>query len=103
MAKLNKDFLRTLDALKEKYGEDFENLNGLGETQLSHTDFLDNFTKIKTVADASVDSSANVKQKDIVTIVINIVKIIQGFVFLYSGIIRCFSMDYSYYNYPINF
>ena len=47
MAKLNKDFLRTLDALKEKYGEDFENLNGLGETQLSHTDFLDNFTKIK--------------------------------------------------------
>ena len=68
MAKLNKDFLRTLDALKEKYGEDFENLNGLGETQLSHTDFLDNFTKIKTVADASVDSSANVKQKDIVTL-----------------------------------
>ena len=68
MAKLNKDFLRTLDSLKEKYGEDFENLNGLGETQLSHTDFLDNFTKIKTVADASVDSSANVKQKDIVTL-----------------------------------
>ena len=68
MAKLNKDFVRTLDSLKEKYGEDFEILNGLSENQLNHTEFLDNFTKIKTVADASVDSSANVKQKDIVTL-----------------------------------
>ena len=68
MAKLNKDFVRTLDALKEKYGEDFEILNGLSDNQLNHTEFLDNFTKIKTVADASVDSSANVKQKDIVTL-----------------------------------
>lgn len=68
MAKLNKDFVRTLDALKEKYGEDFEILNGLSENQLNHTQFLDNFTKTKTVADASVDASANVKQKDIVTL-----------------------------------
>jgi anaerobic ribonucleoside-triphosphate reductase len=68
MAKLNKDFVRALDVLKEKYGTDFETLNGLSEEQLSHNEFLDNFTKIKTVADASVDSSANVKQKDIVTL-----------------------------------
>lgn len=68
MAKLNKDFVRALDVLKEKYGTDFETLNGLSEEQLSHNEFLDNFTKIKTVADASVDSSANIKQKDIVTL-----------------------------------
>ena len=68
MAKLNKDFVRTLDYLKEKYGEDFEILNGLSENHLNHTEFLDNFTHTKTVADASVDSSANVKQKDIVTL-----------------------------------
>ena len=68
MAKLNKDFVRTLDFLKEKYGEDFEILNGLSENHLNHTEFLDNFTQSKTVADASVDSSANVKQKDIVTL-----------------------------------
>lgn len=68
MAKLNKDFVRTLDYLKEKYGEDFEILNGLSDNQLNHTEFLDNFTHTKTVADASVDSSANVKQKDIVTL-----------------------------------
>lgn len=68
MAKLNKDFVRSLDYLKEKFGEDFETLNGLSENQLNHTEFLDNFTKIKTVADVSVDSSANVKQKDIVTL-----------------------------------
>ena len=68
MAKLNKDFVRTLDYLKEKYGEDFEILNGLSENQLNHTEFLDHFTSTKTVADSSVDSSANVKQKDIVTL-----------------------------------
>ena len=68
MAKLSKDFIRTWDVLKEKYGEDFEFLNGVAENQLNHNDFLDNFTKIKTVADVSVDSSANVKQKDIVTL-----------------------------------
>ena len=68
MAKLNKDFVSTLDYWKEKYGEDFEILNGLSENQLNHTEFLDHFTSTKTVADSSVDSSANVKQKDIVTL-----------------------------------
>lgn len=68
MAGLNKDFVRFWEVLKEKYGEDFETLNGVSDSQLNHNDFLDNFTKIKTVADASVDSSANVKQKDIVTL-----------------------------------
>ena len=43
-----------------------------------------------------------IKQKDIITIIINIIKIFQGFIFLFSGAIRAFSMDYSYYNYPIN-
>ena len=68
MAKKYKDFNRTWEMLKEKYGEEFEELNGLSETQLTHEEFLDNFTAIKTVADASVDSSANVKGKDIVTL-----------------------------------
>lgn len=68
MGKLSNDFIRAIDALKEKYGEDFEELNGLSEDQLSHTSFLDKFTKTKTVADVSVDSSANVKQKDIATL-----------------------------------
>ena len=37
-----------------------------------------------------------IKQKDIITIIVNIIKIIQGFIFLFSGTIRAFSMDYSY-------
>lgn len=68
MAKMNKDFLRAWDAMKEKYGEDFEYLNGLAESQLNHNDFLDNFTKANTTADVSVDSSANVKNRDITTL-----------------------------------
>ena len=53
--KLNKNFTTQLNKLKEKYGEDFEKLNGIGESQLSLTDFIDNFIDKDTVADASVD------------------------------------------------
>lgn len=66
--KLNKDFERTWEELKKKYGEDFEKLNGLHETQLDFSDFIDNFIDKDTVADASIDSSSNVHNKDIVTL-----------------------------------
>ena len=42
------------------------------------------------------------KQKDIVSIIINIIKIIQGFALLVTGTFRCFLMDYSYFNSPLN-
>ena len=66
--KLSKNFTTQLNKLREKYGEDFEKLQGLSDTQLSFTDFIDNFIDKDTVADASVDSNANVTQKDIVTL-----------------------------------
>lgn len=65
---LNKDFERFFDKLKEEYGEDFVELNGLDDAHLSPTNFLDLFVKYTTVADASVDGSSNVNQKDIVTL-----------------------------------
>lgn len=65
---LNKDFERFFDKLKEEYGEDFVSLNGLNDNKLSFTNFLDEFVQAKTVADASVDGSSNVGQKDIVTL-----------------------------------
>lgn len=68
MSKMSKDFIRTWEMLKEKYGEDFECLNGLSDNQLNHTDFMDNFRSKKTVSDVSIDSSANVKRRDIVTL-----------------------------------
>ena len=66
--KLNKDFERFLNTLKEEYGDDFSDLNGLSDEKLSYNDFLDNFVSKKTVADASVDGSSNVQNKDIVTL-----------------------------------
>lgn len=66
--RLNKNFTTQLNKLKEEFGEDFEKLNGLSDAQLSYTDFIDNFIDKETVADASVDSNANVSHKDIVTL-----------------------------------
>ena len=43
--KLNKDFERTLNALRIKYGNDFEILNGVDESQLDYSEFLKNFIK----------------------------------------------------------
>ena len=66
--KLDKDFERFLNALKEEYGDDFSELNGLSDNHLSFGGFLDNFVSKKTVADASIDGSANVYTKDVVTL-----------------------------------
>lgn len=61
--RLNKNFTSRLNKLNEEYGEEFSRLNGLSESQLSYTDFIDNFIDTETVADASVDASANVNTK----------------------------------------
>ena len=42
------------------------------------------------------------QDKSIITIIINLIKIIQGFSFLFSGAVRCFTMDYTYYNQPLD-
>ena len=41
--KLSKDFERTLEDLKKKYGEDFEYINGVHPSQLDFSEFIDNF------------------------------------------------------------
>lgn len=66
--KLDKNFTTQFNKLQEKYGEEFARLNGLSDEQLSYTDFISNFVESETVADASVDSNANVGHKDIVTL-----------------------------------
>ena len=66
--RLNADFERFFSKLQEEYGEDFVELNGLDQAHLSPTNFLDLFIRQSTVADASVDGSSNVHQKDIVTL-----------------------------------
>lgn len=63
--KLSKDFERCLEELKDKYGEDFEYLNGLHPSQLDFSDFIDNFVDKDTLADTSIDPNANANHKDI--------------------------------------
>ena len=65
---ITKDFERFFNTLNDTYGEDFAELNGLSEEKLSFTDYINNFSEKKTVADASIDGSSNVKNKDIVTL-----------------------------------
>ena len=66
--RLNKNFTTAFNKMKAKYGEEFERLNGFSDSQLSYTDFIDNFIDSETVADASVDGNANVSSKDIRTL-----------------------------------
>jgi len=62
--KVNRDFELTFNALKCKYGEDFEYLNGFHESQLNFSDFIDGFID-KNVADTTIDANANAHHKDI--------------------------------------
>ena len=62
---LNKDFERALNQLKEKYGEDFEYINGVHPSQLDYSAFLSNFVGKNTLADASIDPNANENHRDI--------------------------------------
>ena len=62
--KFNKDFERSLNSLKEKYGEDFEILNGIHDSQMNFSDFIDAFVD-KNVADVTIDANANASSKDI--------------------------------------
>lgn len=66
--KLDKNFTTCLNKLM--YGEDekLRKLNGFSESQLNYTDFIDNFVDSNNVADASLDQSANVGRKDIVSL-----------------------------------
>ena len=62
--KFNKDFERALEALREKYGEDLEILNGIHNSQMNFSDFIDAFVD-KNVADVTIDANANASSKDI--------------------------------------
>lgn len=63
--KLDRNFTIAFNKLVSEYGEDLAKLNGFGSSQLSYTDFIDNFVDKQTVADASIDGNANVGTKDI--------------------------------------
>ena len=64
----SKNFTTAFNQLSSEFGEEMAHLNGLADTQLSYTDFIDNFIDKNTIADASIDGSSNVNHKDIVSL-----------------------------------
>lgn len=61
---MTKDFETTMKQLMNKYGEDFEYLNGFHQSQINFSDFINGFVD-KNVADVTIDANANASNKDI--------------------------------------
>lgn len=66
--RFGKNFQTAFNRMLNKYGTELASLNGFGDEQLSYADFIENFIDESTVADASIDSNANVRRKDVVTL-----------------------------------
>lgn len=64
----SRNFVNAFNKMQIEYGDEMAKLNGLDPKTLSYTDFIDSFVDTDTVADVSVDGSANVTHKDIVTL-----------------------------------
>lgn len=68
------DFMNFISHLKVVYGEDFAKLNGFSNNNLNFTSFIDNFVDSQTVADATIDGNANSSNKDIKTLMSDMIK-----------------------------
>lgn len=62
---LDKDFENYFNFLSNKYGEEVLDLNGFSGERMNLTSFIDGFIDSSNTANASIDPSANVFQKDI--------------------------------------
>lgn len=72
--KLYTPFVSCLNKMKDKYGENFEIMNGFHNSQLNFNDFIDNFVDSKNVADVSIDANANSSTHDIRTLMSDMMK-----------------------------
>lgn len=71
---LNKNFVACMNRLREKYGEEFEKINGFHNSNLNFTDFIDKFVDSNNVADVTIDSNANSNTHDIRTLMSDMMK-----------------------------
>lgn len=62
--KTSNNFDKKLTQLRERYGEEFEILNGFHSSQMNFSEFIDSFVR-KNVADVTIDANANASNKDI--------------------------------------
>lgn len=72
--KLNKNFQSQFNKMCEKYGEEFEKLNGFSEDNFNLSNFINNFIDANNTADSTIDSNANVQTKDICNLINEIPK-----------------------------
>lgn len=74
--KLNlfKPFEECIQELREKYGENFEIMNGFSNSNLNFTDFIDNFIEASTVAETTIDANANSTTHDVRTLMSDMIK-----------------------------
>lgn len=66
--RLIRNFVSQYNKLQDEFGTDIAKINGFDDSQLSYTDFIDNFVDKDVVADSSIDGNSNVSHKDIVTL-----------------------------------
>lgn len=65
--KTGRNFTTAFNHIVDKYGEEFEILNGFHSSQMNFSDFIEGFID-KNVADVTIDANANVKHKDIASL-----------------------------------
>ena len=64
--KVDEDFEKCFKDLKKEYGNKLALLNGLTNSQLNNSEFIEHFVdKNASVADTSIDGNANASEKDI--------------------------------------
>ena len=88
----NNNNLTRRKSLKDSKKNVINKLNELKSIQISYEFQLNVKTKKEN----------EIQDKSIITIIINLIKIIQGLAFLYSGAVRCFTLDYSYFSQPLD-
>jgi ribonucleoside-triphosphate reductase len=72
--KLYQPFIAEINRLREKYGETFERMNGLHNSNLNFSEFIDNFIDSEKVSDTTIDANANSSAHDIRTLMSDMVK-----------------------------
>ncbi len=71
---LNENFCNATEMLRKKYGKKFEIMNGLSNSHLNFTDYINNFIESGSVSDSTIDSSANSSTHDVRTLLADMVK-----------------------------
>ena len=65
---LNKNFVNGLNRMQQKYGKKFLQINGFSNDRLNFSEYIDRFTADNDkLVDITINPSANMAQKDIVT------------------------------------